>query len=412
MKEPWEWTEDDILSLILNKVPESTTLDYKACDALAKTEGKKREISKDVSAFANSAGGTIVYGVTENAAHEPENIDAGYDPGDISGEWLEQVINSNIERRISGVIINTIALPKTHPGKVLYVVYIPESNLAPHMAADDRFYKRFNFQSVAMKEYEVRNLMRQEHYPSREIVCAWRDHVINPLLATLLSEKGYLELRKWTWDESEGRNHGLEIHYISDRVGFSATQEQFLESHFEIHRAMDAHDEAVSALIASCEQLFQAIKESSYVRDVYLKAISSQSLQELKTKYPHDLQHANTDEEILKKLFNFPANQEKHIATFAADVMNRVGETSSHNRSTAPLWNTFREQFLEALDHQPIRDYWTQAEAAREELLRKIEILATLLKKERDELSKQHGIPPEKIQDVHYVYRDYGNPYF
>lgn len=412
MKEPWEWTEDDILSLIKNKVRESTTLEYKACDALAKPEGKKKEISKDVSAFANSAGGAIVYGVTENAAHEPEYIDVGYDPSDISGEWLEQVINSNIERRISGVIINTIALPKTHPGKVLYVVYIPESNLAPHMAADDRFYKRFNFQSVPMKEYEVRNLMRQEHYPSREIVCAWRDHVINPLLSTLLSEKGYLELRKWTWDTSGRSSHGLEIHYIGDRSGYSPTQEQFFESHLEIQRALEAHDEAVSAVMDGCEQLFHAIKESSHLRGVYQKATSSQSLQELKTKYPYDLQHANTDEEIMTKLFHSPANQEGHIATFAANVMNKVGETSSHDKTTAPLWNTYREQFIEILNHQPIRDCWAQAEAAREELLRKIEILTTLIKKERDELSKQHGIPPEKIQDVHYVYKDYGYPNF
>src|SRR5947209_20369919 len=168
MKEPWQWTEEDILNLIINKIGESTTLEYKACGALAKTNEKKDEISKDVSAFANSAGGSIVYGVIENKdTHEPEDIDAGFDPRDISGEWLEQVINSKIERRISGVIINTVALPTTRPGKVLYVVYVPESNLAPHMAADDRFYKRFNFQRVAMKEYEVRNLMRQEHYPSQ-----------------------------------------------------------------------------------------------------------------------------------------------------------------------------------------------------------------------------------------------------
>jgi hypothetical protein len=412
MKEPWEWTEDDILSLIKNKVCESTALDYKACDALAKTEGKKKEVSKDISAFANSAGGVIVYGVTENKAHEPENIDIGFEPSDISGEWLEQVINSNIERRINGVIINTISLLKTHPGRVLYVVYIPESKLAPHMAADDRFYKRFNFQAVAMKEYEVRNLMRQEHYPSREIACAWRDHVINPLLSTLVNEKAYLERRKWTWDASSRSSHGLEVHYISDREGYSPTQEQFFESHLEIQRAMDGHDEAVSIVFARCEQLFQAIKESSHLRSIYMEATSSQSLQDLKAKYPNDLEYAKTDEEIMRKLFNFPDHQDRHLATFAADIMNEVGETSSHNRTTAPLWNTYREQFLEALNHHPIRDYLIEADAARDELLRKIEILITLLKKEREDLSKQHGIPPEKVQDVHYVYRDYGYPYF
>src|SRR2546428_396521 len=94
-----EWEEADILELIKEGVQESVTLDYKACDALGKSDAKKNELSKDVSAFANSAGGTIVYGVLENG-HVPVSIDRGYDPFDISKEWLEQVINSRIQRRI------------------------------------------------------------------------------------------------------------------------------------------------------------------------------------------------------------------------------------------------------------------------------------------------------------------------
>lgn len=39
----------------------------------------------------------------------------------------------------------------------IYVVQIPESYDAPHMCKDQRFYKRYNFESVAMEEYEVRN---------------------------------------------------------------------------------------------------------------------------------------------------------------------------------------------------------------------------------------------------------------
>jgi hypothetical protein len=145
MKQPWEWDEDDILSLIKEQVKESISLDYKQCDSLGHTDRKKDEISKDVSAFANSAGGTIVYGIIENG-HVPVAIDIGYDPNDISKEWLEQVINSRIHRRIDGIRINQVDLPNEQPGKVLYVVYIPQSNRAPHMASDHRFYKRFNFE--------------------------------------------------------------------------------------------------------------------------------------------------------------------------------------------------------------------------------------------------------------------------
>src|SRR5690606_19203108 len=35
---------------------------------------------------------------------------------------------------------------------------IPKSIEAPHLAKDKRFYKRFNFESVSMEEYEIRQL--------------------------------------------------------------------------------------------------------------------------------------------------------------------------------------------------------------------------------------------------------------
>jgi hypothetical protein len=172
VKPSWEWDEGSIRELIASQVQESLTLDYKASDALAKTDPKKREISKDVSAFANSAGGTIVYGVLEDK-HVPTKIDAGCLPTDISKEWLEHVIQGNIQRRIDGVRINPILLTGPAAGRVLYVVSIPQSMRAPHMAADHRFYKRFNFESVQMEEYEVRDAGRRNESPDLTLDIKW-----------------------------------------------------------------------------------------------------------------------------------------------------------------------------------------------------------------------------------------------
>jgi hypothetical protein len=86
--------------------------------------------------------------------------------------------------------------------------------------------------------------------------------------------------------------------------------------------------------------------------------------------------------------------------------MNKVGETSSSFRTTAPLWNTYREEFLDVLNHQPVSDYWAHADAAREELLRRIEPLITLLKTRRSELTKRHGVPIEATKEVPLIYRD------
>jgi|GEM_PF-3344562 len=109
-----EWDEQYLLSLIQHEVQENIHLDYKACDALnSKADAKKGELSKDVSAFANSDGGIIIYGMIEGKGdkkHLPEKLDTGFYPGNISKEWIESVINSNIQRRISGIKIHLIEL--------------------------------------------------------------------------------------------------------------------------------------------------------------------------------------------------------------------------------------------------------------------------------------------------------------
>src|SRR6218665_2307135 len=164
----WDWSEQDLLELIKLGVPEGLELDYKQSDALQRSDAKKNELSKDVSAFANAAGGVLVYGMREDG-HIPISLDAGLDPNEISKEWLEQIINSKIQRRIDGVRVNQVVLSETSPGNVAYVVCIPASSRAPHQAADKRFYKRFNFASVPMEEYEIRDIANRSTVPDLDI---------------------------------------------------------------------------------------------------------------------------------------------------------------------------------------------------------------------------------------------------
>lgn len=161
-----EWDESDLQALIANQVQESLELDYKRSDALSKSDQKaKNEISKDVSAFANSAGGRIIYGVVEEG-HIPVRLDGGCDPTEITREWLEQVINSTVQQRIPGVRIKAIPLAN---GRNAYVVDIPRSETGPHQAVDKRYYKRFEFQSVAMHDYEVRDVAGRAANPALEL---------------------------------------------------------------------------------------------------------------------------------------------------------------------------------------------------------------------------------------------------
>lgn len=165
MSEPWEWTESDIRRMVDERVQESLTLDYKSSAAIDPDRRAKDwqfKLSKNVSAFANSAGGALIYGVEEDA-NIPVRVDGGVDPSRVSRESLEQVIHSSIQRRIPDVRINQIELVGSD--RVLYVVHIPSSDLAPHMASDNRYYKRFNFMSVPMEEYEVRDVANRRKTP-------------------------------------------------------------------------------------------------------------------------------------------------------------------------------------------------------------------------------------------------------
>lgn len=163
-----EYTQADIQSLIDNNVEESVHLDFKAAPALDKSERKKEEISKDISSFANSDGGLIVYGISENKEHCAESP-SFVDGNEFTKEWLEQVINSKINRRIEGIEIFPVRFENSI-AKTVFVVKIPRSSNAPHMCSDHRYYRRFNFSSVPMEEYEVRDLFNRRSPSSMSIL--------------------------------------------------------------------------------------------------------------------------------------------------------------------------------------------------------------------------------------------------
>ncbi len=166
---PKTWTESKIQNFITSEIEESLTLEYKSAEALGKSDYQKTEITKDVSALANSAGGLLIYGIRENGVlekrHLPEKI-TPVDRTEIPREWIEQVINS-IRPRIDGIIIHSVSL-RSGENDVVYLVEIPASNTA-HQANNHRYYKRFNFQSVPMEDYEIRDVMFREQKPDVEI---------------------------------------------------------------------------------------------------------------------------------------------------------------------------------------------------------------------------------------------------
>jgi hypothetical protein len=152
-------TKEDLQRLIDEEIQESLTLDYKASPSLARDDKPRDEMCKDVSAFANSAGGQIIYGIVEKD-RKPVKVDDG---SDLSREWIEQVIDSNVHPRLDGLVITAVPVGSERHA---YVLTIPQaSGRAPHQAPDKKYYKRQNFQSVPMEDYEIRDALRRATTP-------------------------------------------------------------------------------------------------------------------------------------------------------------------------------------------------------------------------------------------------------
>jgi hypothetical protein len=142
--------------LIADGIQEDLHLDYKDSGALDRNN--RNEISKDVSSFANSDGGIIIYGVAE-VDNYPVVGDVGVDHTKFSRETLENIITSNISPRIDNLVISQIQVSATTS---IYAVEIPRSNRAPHQAKDGKYYKRYNFKSESMAHYEINDVRNRQ----------------------------------------------------------------------------------------------------------------------------------------------------------------------------------------------------------------------------------------------------------
>ena len=161
-----KWTFNRLQQLVSDGIEESSQLEYKRAAALAKTGDKeKAEIVKQVTAMANAAGGTIIYGIAEfsdkEKRHLPEKLDP-VDRAEISREWLDSIIQS-IQPRIDGVLVYPVT-DDVDANKGYYVVEVPASHTA-HQARDLRYCRRRNFQVLPMEDYEVRDVMNRKTHP-------------------------------------------------------------------------------------------------------------------------------------------------------------------------------------------------------------------------------------------------------
>lgn len=135
-----EVEESDIERLMELEIPEDKNLEYKG-DFSTDNIDHKRKLLKTVSAFTNTSGGLLIYGIDEEEGIPSELKGIKVDNKDQIGRWLEEYIRGNSEPKISSIDIEFI--DKTDSDNSFILVKVPRSWNLPHRVTMGSKTKKF-----------------------------------------------------------------------------------------------------------------------------------------------------------------------------------------------------------------------------------------------------------------------------
>lgn len=140
-------------ALVEASVSESVFLEFKR-DRYGGSDGEKKELLKDVSAFANTLGGTLVIGIAEK-----EGTASGLTPLatlDVDAELLrlEQICRAGIEPTIVGLRMKSVPVDEGH----VIVLEVPRSFSPPHRVIFKNSNRYFARNSSGVHELSLEEL--------------------------------------------------------------------------------------------------------------------------------------------------------------------------------------------------------------------------------------------------------------
>src|SRR6266508_3078160 len=152
-------SKDDLNALVQNGVTESNSLDFKR-QSYGSSEAEKKELLKDVTAFANAIGGDLALGISKK-----DGVATALVPltGNAETELdrLNQILRSGAEPPLLGLSI----MPVQVNSGVCIIIRIPRSPLAPHRVSaygSSRFYVGHGRSAVEATMDELRNLFGRQ----------------------------------------------------------------------------------------------------------------------------------------------------------------------------------------------------------------------------------------------------------
>lgn len=152
-----EITINDIKSLIENKVCENRNLEYKK-ELHIDNDKNKKEFLADISSFANSYGGDIIFGIEEdNEEKIPCNMNGiEFENEDTLIRSVEELIRQSIQPKILNIRCKVLDLQN---GRCILIIRIPRSTIAPHRIIfknSNRFFARNSMNKYEMDVTDLR----------------------------------------------------------------------------------------------------------------------------------------------------------------------------------------------------------------------------------------------------------------
>lgn len=167
------WTEDHLRAIDPN---EHDFQEFKSSAWVASEAGELhpdfiQALSKQVSAFANGAGGVLMIGVSDEG-----RVDGGLSvslKGGGTRAWLEDLVSAAVTPPLARFnVFEVLADPNTPaeerliaPGRAVYVIDLPSSQDAPHQAKDHRYYLRIAGKSRPMSHLHIEDVLRRNTTP-------------------------------------------------------------------------------------------------------------------------------------------------------------------------------------------------------------------------------------------------------
>jgi hypothetical protein len=145
--------EQDLVDQKDAGVPEGVLVDYKR-DMYGRTDADVREFIKDISSFANTAGGHLIIGMDEIGGIPTALTPLTGDP-DQELQRLENLARDGLEPRVAGLRMK--AVPLTGGGHAI-VLRIPKSWNPPHRVAARGTNRIYGRNSAGAYEYSIEEL--------------------------------------------------------------------------------------------------------------------------------------------------------------------------------------------------------------------------------------------------------------